>query len=144
MYSPWGTFGLLQVDGFECWVVEKPWLDNRRGLSCIPCGTYPLHKDMHYGGDGVGGAARDYECYVVRVPGRTHIPLHIGNFASHVQGCLALGKAPHWFSKQQTVGVPHSADTFAAFMAVLERLHPVPMGGQWGVITIRNSAQGYL
>ena len=38
-----GTIGKLSVDGkFVCFAVERPWLDNRRNVSCIPAGRYDL------------------------------------------------------------------------------------------------------
>lgn len=34
-YSPYGTFGKLLLPEFECYTVERPWLDNKPGRSLI-------------------------------------------------------------------------------------------------------------
>ena len=46
-YSPMGTFGVLTVDDFECYTVERPWLDNKPRESCIPEGVYRLELGMY-------------------------------------------------------------------------------------------------
>ena len=39
-YSNMGVFGQLEVDGQALYSVERPWLDNKRIVSCIPEGAY--------------------------------------------------------------------------------------------------------
>ena len=86
-----GTFGVLTVqpksedhERFQCFTVEKPWLENKQFISCIPVGTFNLVKgEFHKGG---------YAAYeVVDVPGRYLIKIHRGNTADEVSGCIALG-----------------------------------------------------
>jgi len=86
-----GTFGVLLYSTRFLFTGELPWRDNRRGESCIPCGTYEVVMRT---------SPRFGRCYEVQdVPGRSHILLHNGNFCgddtmgfdTHVDGCILLG-----------------------------------------------------
>ncbi|ELB7341436.1 hypothetical protein RV032_002116 [Vibrio cholerae] len=89
-----GTFGVL-CDEFGneiCKTVERPWLDNRKGESCVPNGTYDLlpHQSPKFG-----------KCYALSSPElgvtvygpslRTHILIHPANRVDQLQGCIAPG-----------------------------------------------------
>lgn len=86
-----GTFGVIYWDGGACVTAELPWRDNRRKVSCIPAGKYnvAMRLSPKFG--------RVYE--VTKVPGRSYVLFHSGNFsgdvskgyASHVEGCILLG-----------------------------------------------------
>jgi len=90
--SDQGTAGLLVSEDFNCRTLELPWRDNRRQISCIPPGIYDVEIRLSnkYG--------RIY--WVRRVPDRTYILIHSGNYAgdkskgykTHVMGCILLGK----------------------------------------------------
>ena len=90
--SDQGTEGLLVSQDFNCRTLELPWRDNRRQISCIPPGIYDVEIRLSnkYG--------RIY--WVRRVPDRTYILIHSGNYAgdkskgykTHVMGCILLGK----------------------------------------------------
>lgn len=88
-----GTFGILKADSFECVTVERPWLQNKRSISCIPAGEYVLRKRK----SGVvsrtsrGKFLEGWE--VVDVPDRTYIMLHIANKVSNVIGCIGVGRS---------------------------------------------------
>lgn len=64
--------------------LERPWLDNKREVSCIPVGTYiakriisPSHGEV-------------FE--IVDVPNRTNILIHIGNVLKDSAGCILIGR----------------------------------------------------
>lgn len=81
-----GTFGRLTGPGLpvELHTVERPWLDNRRRVSCIPPGTYELRPRWYIGGQ--------YEAVeVADVPDRSHILIHRGNWPRDVEGCICPG-----------------------------------------------------
>ncbi|MBY6105010.1 hypothetical protein KUW19_00775 [Ferrimonas balearica] len=94
-YTDWGTWGKLYLDGeFFCYSVERPWLNNKPNVSCIPAGRYELvrHRSAKFG-----------DCYALRNKQlgvgiyeglRTHILIHAANTPSHVQGCIGLGYEP--------------------------------------------------
>jgi hypothetical protein len=61
--------------------MERPWLHNKKNISCIPAGTYiikPVQSPKF--GD-------TYQ--VCDVDGRTHILIHKANRPSELQGCIA-------------------------------------------------------
>lgn len=61
--------------------LERPWLDNKVNVSCIPEGTYEVHRDRH---------GRHTWFKVLDVEGRTAIEIHEGYKVSHSAGCLLL------------------------------------------------------
>ena len=73
-----GTIGRLTAGDLACFVMEPPWRDNRRNLSCIPAGRYLVqpHRSPRFG-----------RCLLVpEVPDRTHILVHAGNVGGDVEG----------------------------------------------------------
>lgn len=84
-YTPMGTFGRLLFDEFECYTVERPWLNNKPRESCIPEGTYTLKLGVYNRGG--------YPAYeVLNVPNRSLIKIHVGNTMDDVIGCISPGK----------------------------------------------------
>ena len=61
--------------------IERPWLDNQVNVSCIPEGTYEVHRDRH---------GRHTWFKVLDVSNRTFIEIHEGYKVSHSAGCLLL------------------------------------------------------
>jgi len=101
--------------------LELPWRDNRRGVSCIPEGTYEC-KLAH-------SPSRGYDVYWLQdVPGRKDVQIHIGNFPKDIRGCILVGEER---GKDQ---VAHSKRAFDKFM---ER-----MGGKDFQLTIEKEAAG--
>lgn len=86
--------------GIICKILERPWLDNARGVSCIPEGLYDviwsgpvLKDDPRTEVDESGGRIyRPYEHFILpRVQGRSGILIHAGTVPGHSQGCLLVG-----------------------------------------------------
>ncbi len=81
-YTEW-TKGLITINNvIVSNSLELPWLDNRRNVSCIPEGIYPIQK-RH--------SPRFRDHLLIRdVPGRDYILLHPANDASEeLRGCIA-------------------------------------------------------
>ena len=76
-----GTWGILtiQATAMPLFTCELPWLENKRNISCIPEGVYDLEK------------INDDKWLVCRVPHRSGILIHVGNFPSEIRGCILLG-----------------------------------------------------
>ena len=103
-----GVYGELFVDGARfCATCERPWLDNRQGVSCIPAGDYELrpHNSPKHGAI-VAFHAPELGVYAEPglVPsgasGRTDCLIHAANWPWQLEGCLAIGDrlesiAPH-------------------------------------------------
>jgi len=82
-YHATGTNGLLKLaDHLLCYTIELPWKDNRKGLSCIPEGRYPLETRW--------SPRFNHHLIVEKVPGRTLILIHPANDAlNELKGCIA-------------------------------------------------------
>lgn len=101
--SDHGTFGQLRYEDFACYTLELPWRDNQRNISCIPTGEYDvdIRLSPKYG--------RIY--WVRRVPDRSYILIHSGNWAgdtskglkTHVNGCILLGQKKGWLQGQRAI-----------------------------------------
>ena len=86
------TFGVLTFDDFKCYTIERPWLNNKPMVSCIPSGDYYVHSyDSPRFGSSViiyGGTVSPYPDpnYV-----RSGILIHPANIAGDLSGCIGLG-----------------------------------------------------
>lgn len=78
------TTGTLTADGFKCSTLERPWLDNKKNVSCIPKGKY--HVVFSFSPKFMKGT---YE--ILNVPNRSGVRFHSGNFVFDVEGCILLG-----------------------------------------------------
>lgn len=80
-----GTFGVLRHGQVPfVLTLERPWLDNKQDVSCIPAGRYRCRKirSPKFG--------NTYE--ICDVPGRTHVLFHAGNTISDTEGCVLVGE----------------------------------------------------
>ena len=83
-YLPNGTLGRLFLpDGTVLYTVERPWLDNKVGESCIPEGEYFCEP---FDGNKFKGVFQ-----ITDVPNRSYILFHAANYPSQLQGCVAPG-----------------------------------------------------
>lgn len=123
-YSPDGTFGeLVTPSGLYYATVERPWLENKRGVSCIPEGVYVCRpRKFHKGG---------YDAIeITNVQDRTHILMHVANYPSQVMGCIGINTR-HGAINHQWCGLS-SKKAFKSLMAEL--------GGETFKLSITNSA----
>lgn len=80
------TIGELTIEGQKFAILELPWLNNLKMVSCIPPGIYCCKvKDSPSRG-------KVYE--VTDVEGREHILIHVGNFPRDTEGCILIGMQP--------------------------------------------------
>jgi hypothetical protein len=105
-----GVFGML-VDkhGWQvCLTGERPWLDNKRSVSCIPAGTYKCTK--------YDSPSRKYEVALLHgVDERDMIEIHAGNKPlEDSEGCILLGMGLGQWDNQPTV--TDSKKAFKKFM----------------------------
>ena len=119
-YEPHATYSDAQVIDenhnivFEYKVLELPWKDNQRMISCIPEGEYMVFKMKPT-------AKRKYEYFqVMDVPGRTAILWHPGNYTSQILGCHLPGEA---FVDLNKDGLPDITNTTAT-LKILAALLP--------------------
>lgn len=113
-----GTEGQLFTDGFNCYTLELPWRDNQRSISCIPAAAYDciIRRSPRFG----------LTYWVLKVPERTYILIHSGNWAgdvakgfnTHVNGCILLGKKMGYLQNQRAI--LNSRITIRRFMNHME------------------------
>jgi hypothetical protein len=84
-YTPHGTFGILEVNNFRCYTLERPYDGNLPYKSCIPTGGYTMKRGTFAAGGGYINYEIDY------VEGRSNIEIHIGNSITNTKGCILLG-----------------------------------------------------
>lgn len=77
--------------------IEKPWLNNKPFVSCVPHGTYELVPFTRQNGDHVYALYNpDLDVYVdederPEDSGRYSILIHIANWSEELMGCIAPG-----------------------------------------------------
>lgn len=69
---------------YNCKVLELPWKDNQRRVSCIPSGKYKAIKHIS------PSFGRSF--WIKDVPGRSEILIHAGNYNYNTLGCPLVGK----------------------------------------------------
>lgn len=124
--------GVLMINGkFQCHVLENPWRDNEREISCIPLGQYILGRRTE------GGFDKRYRTKFPRlhrgmievtgVPDRDHILFHIGNSVKDTQGCILTGTS----ANDGTVG-----QSTVAYKAFYRQVDEAMENGEWVVLKI--------
>jgi hypothetical protein len=90
-----------------CLTLERLWLDNRVGESCIPLGTYTCERTV----------SRKFGVTfeVTRVPGRSAILFHKGNLMEDSHGCIILGE--QYERMEGKTAVLASGKAFEEFLA---------------------------
>ena len=105
--NPDGVFGRM-----GSWVtLERPDLENRVSVSCIPIGSYVCERGMFNRGG--------YETFLITdVPDRTLICFHKANTKKDLRGCIGLGMRLGVLKVQgrHTLAVLSSKKAFDAFM----------------------------
>jgi hypothetical protein len=82
-YREYDTVGTIQLKNSAGTIttLERPWLNNKPNVSCIPEGTYEVHRDRH---------GRHTWFKILDVKDRTFIEIHEGYKVSHSAGCTLL------------------------------------------------------
>ncbi len=118
------TLGRLEFDGFRCWTVERPWLDNAVNVSCVPDGTYTMERH-----DSPKFGPNVWE--LQNVPNRSYILIHAGNTSKDVTGCIALGEG----LRTGADGVTSSRKALSAFEELTKGLESLKIQIGSGRIT---------
>lgn len=97
-YQPDATTGTMATPFGNYVTIERPWLDNARGISCIPEGTYSCRKrySNHFKRNLYG---------VFEVPGRGDILIHNGSWPTDSLGCILIGKTTFVAQGRRGIGL---------------------------------------
>lgn len=96
---------------YACDVLELPWMDNQRNISCIPVGTYQVVKHL---------SNKFGQCFWVQdVPGRSEILIHRGNYHTDIRGCILPGTDLRDINKDGLLDVVHSQDAMDDLLRLL-------------------------
>ena len=87
---------LLRPEGTRlAYTLERPWADNAADVSCVPPGTYDLvpYASPKHGATWCldNPALNVYAGPVVPAGGRSYVEIHSANWATQLEGCIALG-----------------------------------------------------
>ncbi len=105
--SDQGTFGYLWAKGRLFRSLELPWRDNARNISSIPAGEYPVK----YVKTRRPRSGRWFSYWLDKVPGRSGILIHSGNWAgdrakglrTDSWGCILVGREVGVLSGQKAL-----------------------------------------
>jgi hypothetical protein len=115
----------MSDSGFSAKSVERPWVDNLQGVSCVP--PEPLATPIRYLAKWQWSAKHGKNLYhLVGVEGRDEIEMHSANVFEQLLGCIALGEDAAEFAADSLhpgvpsvamQGVTNSVETMARFEA---------------------------
>lgn len=113
--------------------IEQPWNENAQGHSCVPAGTYSLipYMSPKHGATWQLHAphCNVYGCGPVPDGGRSLIEIHSANWASQLEGCIALGTGKHPLLNPETDTVePAVVNSRCAVAELLSILGPMSRG----------------
>lgn len=113
-----GTYGvLLQGEIPFAVTLERPWLDNRKGESCIPPGHYQCVRVQ---------SPKFGDTFMVKdVPGRSEILFHKGNLADDSHGCILVGE--QFNPVLGRPGISASKEGFAEFLNITRMTNEFPL-----------------
>lgn len=109
-----GVFYVIENDKilFKCECIERGWQDNKRMVSCIPTGVYPIKKEWS------NRFKKDlWEIY--EVEDRSECKIHSANYARQLNGCIALGSNRIDIDGDGNLDVSNSKNTIDKFHKVM-------------------------
>lgn len=93
---------------YTCKTLELPWKDNAKNISCIPTGTYKVNYTF-------SPKFLKYTYEIKNVPNRSGIRIHSANYASQLNGCIALGTQLTDINKDGELDTTNSKIAISAF-----------------------------
>jgi len=92
--GPTGTFGHFRFEGkyltIEGYTLERPWMDNKNDISCIPEGDY--EAILHYWDRKDKNKENIWVLWLQNTGSRKGIFVHGGSTTEDTKGCILIGK----------------------------------------------------
>ena len=98
---------------FQCECLERSYKDNKKRVSSIPEGTYPLMLEW-------SNRFKKELWEIYNVPGRSECKIHSANYWFQLNGCIALGKARKDINNDGYADVTSSKPTMKKFHEVMQ------------------------
>lgn len=106
---------------YMCKVLELPWMNNARRISCVPAGKYMLNSRY---------TKRHGKHWILNdVPNRSFILIHAGNYYTHTLGCILVGSHFRDINKNGLCDVVNSNRTMDELRAILG--DNIPLTIEW-------------
>jgi hypothetical protein len=121
-----GTFGVLSIEiifskekkPFAI-TLEREWLNNQRGVSCIPAGNYMCLRCNTSPEYNFKDSPRFGDTFVVTdVDGRQYILFHSGNIDDDTHGCILV--AEQYGSLHDSTAILSSRQGFGELMSLMK------------------------
>lgn len=93
---------------YTCKTLELPWKNNASNISCIPIGTYDVAYTF-------SPRFMKFTYEIKNVIGRSGIRIHSANYASQLNGCIALGTGLTDINKDGELDTTNSRIAILAF-----------------------------
>jgi hypothetical protein len=100
IYDSFATQGRLFVGNEVFYTLEEPWKLNKKGISCIPKGTY---KVTPHNWAGHPRFRFNRVWHINDVPNRSSILIHTGNTTADIEGCILVGMSRGAIGKKTAV-----------------------------------------
>ena len=98
---------------FKAESLERSYKDNRRNVSAIPVGTYPLMLEY-------SNRFRKDLWEIYNVPNRSECKIHAANYWFQLNGCISLGKNRKDLNGDGFADVTSSRQTMALFHKAMQ------------------------
>ncbi|MEW7289043.1 DUF5675 family protein [Aquimarina sp. 2304DJ70-9] len=93
---------------FECFSLELAWRDNQKNISCVPAGTYQIVKEF--------SPRFEKDLWELKgVPNRNETKIHVANFHTQLNGCIAIGSNLSDINNDNELDVTNSRNTLNIF-----------------------------
>ena len=111
--TSYANFGVLRYEHFECKTLELPFKGNQRNISCIPKARYqyvvlPRSKKIPY-----------EHIWILNVPGRSGVKIHIINFVRDLEGCIGVGKTFADIDRDGEIDIRDSGETLRKLISLI-------------------------
>ena len=115
-----GTFGVIKYTNIPFAItLEREWLDNKSGVSCIPAGVYSVLRCNASPEYDYKNSPRFGDTFnVIDVEGRSKILFHKGNIDDDSHGCILVGE--QYGDLASSSGILASKAGYTEFMKLLE------------------------
>ena len=106
------TLGRFWFEGKTVYMLELPYKDNQKNISCIPDGVYDVTWTF-------SPAFGRHLWLVQNVPNRSGIRIHPANMVSELRGCLAPGMDKKDINKDGIIDVVNSRKAFGLMRSLM-------------------------